>query len=339
MALLLSAIAAHLENSHLVGEDCLIERLSPVETAQSGALSFVHGPKFAHFLAHCQASALLVTEPWASRVPSGVSKIIVTDAYSAFARVTQLWKAHHRPNPPQGIHPTAVVDPSAVLAEGVTLGAYVVVGAHARVGAGTRIGPHVCIGDGAVIGDDCRLYARVHVGEGCQVGHRCVFHPGVVIGADGFGFAPDQGRWLKIEQLGAVRIGNDVELGANTCVDRGALNDTVIEEGVKVDNLVQIGHNVHLGAHTALAGCVGIAGSAVIGAHCTVGGGAVVLGHLSLADHVHVSAASVVTKSIRKAGHYSGIFPLEENAAWEKNAATLKQLHTLRDRVKKLEQK
>ena len=159
----------------------------------------------------------------------------------------------------------------------------------------------------------------------------------MVIGADGFGFAPNQGAWEKIEQLGAVRIGNDVEIGANTCIDRGALQDTVIEEGVKLDNLIQIGHNVKIGAHTALAGCVGVAGSAVIGAHCTIGGGAIVLGHLSLADGVNVSAATTVTRSITKPGHYTGMFPLDENAVWEKNAASLKQLHRLRDRVRALE--
>jgi UDP-3-O-[3-hydroxymyristoyl] glucosamine N-acyltransferase len=160
-----------------------------------------------------------------------------------------------------------------------------------------------------------------------------------VIGADGFGFAPNEGRWEKIEQLGAVRIGNDVEIGANTCIDRGAIDDTVIEDGVKLDNLVQIGHNVHVGAHAAMAGCVGIAGSARIGAHCTLGGGAIVLGHLELADHVHVSAATVVTRSIRKPGLYSGVFPFDDNAAWEKNAATLRQLHALRDRLRALEKK
>jgi UDP-3-O-[3-hydroxymyristoyl] glucosamine N-acyltransferase len=159
----------------------------------------------------------------------------------------------------------------------------------------------------------------------------------VVIGADGFGFAPTEGRWEKIEQLGAVRIGDDVEIGANTCIDRGALDDTVIEDGVKLDNLIQIGHNVHIGAHSAMAGCVGIAGSAVIGRHCTVGGGAIVLGHLTLADHVHISAASVVMRSIRQPGQYSGVFPIDDNAAWEKNAATLRQLHTLRDRIRALE--
>ena len=188
-----------------------------------------------------------------------------------------------------------------------------------------RLVSHDSIGD--IVGADC------HIGEGC------ILHSGVVIGADGFGFAPDKatGEWVKIEQLGAVRIGNHVEIGANTCIDRGALEDTVIEDGVKLDNLIQIGHNVHIGKHTALAGCVGVAGSAKIGAHCTVGGGSVVLGHLSLADHVHISAASVVTRSINKAGNYTGIFPLDDNQSWEKNAVTLKQLHSLRDRIKQLE--
>jgi UDP-3-O-[3-hydroxymyristoyl] glucosamine N-acyltransferase len=158
-----------------------------------------------------------------------------------------------------------------------------------------------------------------------------------VVGADGFGFALHQGQWEKIEQLGAVRIGDDVEIGANTCIDRGALEDTVIDNGVKLDNLIQIGHNVHIGAHTAMAGCVGVAGSAHIGAHCTVGGGAVVLGHLTLADHVHISAASVVTRSILQPGQYTGMFPLDSNSNWEKNAASLKQLSRLRERIKALE--
>ena len=165
-------------------------------------------------------------------------------------------------------------------------------------------------------------------------------HPGAVIGADGFGFAPDgSGAWEKIEQLGAVRIGNDVEVGANTCIDRGALDDTLIEDGVKLDNLIQVGHNVRIGRHTAIAGCAGIAGSADIGAFCTVGGAAMILGHLTLADHVNISAGSFVARSILTPGLYTGIFPIDDNAAWEKNAATLKQLHKLRDRVKALEKK
>jgi UDP-3-O-[3-hydroxymyristoyl] glucosamine N-acyltransferase len=181
------------------------------------------------------------------------------------------------------------------------------------------------------------LKSRVTISENCVVGARCILHSGVVIGADGFGFAPHQGMWEKIEQLGAVRIGDDVEIGANTCVDRGALRDTVIEDGVKLDNLIQIGHNVRVGKHTAMAGCVGVAGSADIGAHCSIGGGAIVLGHLKVADHVNISAATVVTRSILKPGHYTGMFPIDDNAAWEKNAAALKQLSTLRERIRVLE--
>jgi UDP-3-O-[3-hydroxymyristoyl] glucosamine N-acyltransferase len=189
----------------------------------------------------------------------------------------------------------------------------------------------------SAIGAACRIGARVFVGAGCRLGDRCIVHPGVVIGADGFGFAPHEGRWEKIEQLGAVAIGDDVEIGANTCIDRGALEDTLIGQGVKLDNLIQVGHNVRIGDHSAMAGCVGIAGSARIGAHCTVGGGAVILGHLELADHVHVSAATVVTRSILQPGQYSGVFPFDDNASWEKNAATLRQLHRLRERLRALE--
>jgi len=190
---------------------------------------------------------------------------------------------------------------------------------------------------GARIGAGTVLKSRVTLGEDCVVGERCILHPGVVIGADGFGFAPNGAAWEKIEQLGAVRIGNDVEIGANTCIDRGALEDTVIEDGVKLDNLIQIGHNVHIGKNTAMAGCVGVAGSARIGAGCTIGGGGAVLGHLTLADGVHVSAFSLVTRSIHKPGQYTGFFPIDDNASWEKNAVTLKQLHGLRERIRVLE--
>jgi UDP-3-O-[3-hydroxymyristoyl] glucosamine N-acyltransferase len=193
------------------------------------------------------------------------------------------------------------------------------------------------IGRKAVIGAHTRLSARVSVGDGCRVGERCIIHPGAVIGADGFGFAPHEGQWVKIEQLGAVRIGNDVEIGANTCIDRGALQDTVVEDGVKIDNLVQIAHNVRIGRHSAMAGCSAVAGSATIGAHCTIGGAANVLGHLTLADHVHISATSLVTRSILKPGHYTGFFPIDDNATWEKNAATLRQLYLMRQRLKQAE--
>ncbi len=314
-----------------------IDRLAPIEAAGPCDLSFVSHPKYTSKLAASEAGCVIVSPALQEVAALRGDFIVVADPYRYFARVTQLWKLQHCRPVPVGIHPTAWVDPSAQLASSASVGAFAFVGAQAVIEEGVHLGEHTVVAAGVHIGRHTRLAARVSVGQDCRIGERCILHSGVVIGADGFGFAPAGGRWEKIEQLGAVRIGHDVEIGANTCVDRGALDDTVIEDGVKLDNLVQIGHNVHVGAHTAMAGCVGVAGSARIGAHCTVGGGAVVLGHLSLADHVHVSAASVVTRSITKPGHYSGFFPIDDNASWEKNAATLKQLHALRERIKQLE--
>jgi UDP-3-O-[3-hydroxymyristoyl] glucosamine N-acyltransferase len=214
-----------------------------------------------------------------------------------------------------------------VIAAGAQIGAFVVIGAQCSVGAHARVGAHT------------RLADRVTLGERCTIGERGIVHSGAVIGADGFGFAPTQGRWEKIEQLGAVRIGDDVEIGANTCIDRGALDDTVIEDGVKLDNLIQIAHNVRIGAHTAIAAMAGIAGSTRIGRHCTIGGAAGIVGHLDIVDHVHIDGATVVSRSIRKPGRYSGVFPFDDNASWEKNAATLRQLHALRERLRALEKK
>lgn len=315
-----------------------IARLAPLATAQAGELAFVAQARYANQIASTRASALIVSPVLRDAARTRGACIVTPDPYLYFARLTQWWRAQHatvappRVDPLASIHPDAQVDPLA------DIGPFVVIGAGARVANGARIGAHGVIGAGASVGEDSVLHPRVTVGEACHVGARCILHSGVVIGADGFGFAPHEGRWVKIEQFGAVRIGNDVEIGANTCIDRGALDDTVIEDGVKLDNLIQIGHNVIIGAHTAMAGCVGVAGSANIGAHCTVGGGAVVLGHLSLADGVHISAASVVTRSIRVPGHYTGIFPIDDNARWEKNAASLKQLHRLRERLRSLEQ-
>jgi UDP-3-O-[3-hydroxymyristoyl] glucosamine N-acyltransferase len=213
------------------------------------------------------------------------------------------------------------------------------VGSGASIGPGVVIGAQCHIGPDATIGAGSRLMPQVTLHEACRIGARGVLHSGVVIGADGFGFAADGGRWEKIEQLGAVDIGDDVEIGANTCIDRGALADTVIAQGVKMDNLIQIGHNVHIGAHTALAGCVGIAGSTHIGAYCTFGGQVGIVGHLRIVDHVHVGGGTVVSRSILKPGHYGGVFPFDDNATWEKNAATLRQLHALRGRLRALEKK
>ncbi|WP_101101758.1 UDP-3-O-(3-hydroxymyristoyl)glucosamine N-acyltransferase [Macromonas bipunctata] len=345
MMVTLHAICAAL-GGVLHGDGTLsVARLASLEAAGPQALSFVAQARYASQIATTQAGALVVPPALVEAARARGACIETPDPYLYFARLTQWWRAQRdaaeappATRQPQ-IHPTACIDASAQLGAGVVVGPYAVLEAGVQVGEGARIGAHTVLERHARVGAHSRLAPRVTLGRDCVVGERCILHSGVVIGADGFGFAPHQGEWIKIEQLGAVRIGDEVEIGANTCIDRGALEDTVIEHGVKLDNLIQIGHNVHIGAHTALAGCVGVAGSARIGAHCTVGGGAVVLGHLSLADGVHISAASVVMRSIRQPGQYSGVFPLDDNASWEKNAATLRQLHTLRQRIKTLESK
>jgi UDP-3-O-[3-hydroxymyristoyl] glucosamine N-acyltransferase len=319
--------------------DRTVERIAPLDAADTASISFIAHARYRGQLAASKAGVFIVSTAFADDVPPGRTRIVTPDPYLYYARLTQWWAARLRGRRPAARHPSACIDPSAAVADDAEVGPFAVVGPGAWVGAGCVLGAHTVVGAGARIGDGSRLAPRVTVLDGCEVGRRGVLHSGVVIGADGFGFAPEQGAWTKIEQLGAVRIGDDVEIGANTCIDRGALGDTVIGHGVKLDNLIQVGHNVHIGDHTAMAGCVGIAGSARIGSHCTVGGGAVILGHLEIVDHVHVSAATVVTRSIRKPGHYSGVFPFDENASWEKNAATLRQLHALRDRVRTLENK
>ena len=296
-----------------------IDKLAPLETAGPSDLSFLSHPKYQSQLKQSEAACVIVTPQFKELALERGACIVTDDPYFYFARLTQLWKKKTAVKSAPRIHPSAVIDPEA------------------HVHETALIGPLCVVERGAKVGAHSQLKSRVTLGENCRIGERCIVHAGVVIGADGFGFALHQGTWEKIEQLGAVTIGNDVEIGANTCIDRGALQDTVIEDGVKLDNLIQIGHNVHIGRHTAMAGCVGVAGSARVGAHCTVGGGAIILGHLSLADGVHISAASVVTRSIKQPGQYTGLFPIDDNSAWEKNAASLKQLHQLRDRIKALE--
>ena len=319
VALQLGSIVEALGGRLLGAADLQIAGLAPLQTARADQISFLSHPRYQNQLADSLAGCVIVSPAFEAMVAGRTAAIVTDDPYLYFARLTRLWKREQqRPQGPR-IHPSAVIDPDASVAVDAVIGPLCVVERGARVGAGSV------------------LKSRVTLGEDCSIGERCIVHAGVVIGADGFGFALHKGQWEKIEQLGAVRIGDDVEIGANTCIDRGALDDTVIEDGVKLDNLIQIGHNVHIGEHTAMAGCVGVAGSARIGAHCTVGGGAIVLGHLTVADHVHISAASVVTRSIAQPGQYTGMFPLDSNANWEKNAASLKQLSRLRDRIKALE--
>ena len=293
--------------------------IAPLESAGPEDLSFLSNPKYQSQLLASRAGCVVVGPTMQAQAVARGACIVTDQPYLYFARVTQLWKRVRDGNTGPSVHPSAVIDASAHIHPSATVGPLCVVERGARVGAGSV------------------LKSRVTLGENCRVGERCIIHAGVVIGADGFGFAPNGDAWEKIEQLGAVTIGNDVEIGANTCIDRGALQDTVIEDGVKLDNLIQIGHNVRVGRNTAMAGCVGVAGSATIGPNCTVGGGAIILGHLTVGAHVNISAASVVSRSILKPGHYTGMFPIDDNATWERNAATLKQLHSLRDRIKTLE--
>jgi UDP-3-O-[3-hydroxymyristoyl] glucosamine N-acyltransferase len=321
VALRLGAIVEALGGELQGDPELSIGRLAPLHNAAPDSLSFLSSAKFLKELSSSGAACVIVSPAVREQAAARGAFIVTPDPYLYFARLTQLWKREHAQPAGPRIHPTAVIDPEA------------------HVDPTARIGALCVIERGARIGAETVLKSRVTISEDCQIGARCLLHPGVVIGADGFGLAPHEGTWVKIEQLGAVRIGDDVEIGANTCIDRGALEDTVVEDGVKLDNLIQVGHNVRIGKHTAMAGCSAVAGSAVIGAHCTVGGAGMVLGHLTLAEGVHVSAASLVTRSILKPGQYTGVFPIDDNAAWEKNAATLRHLHSLRERIKALEKK
>ena len=321
----------------LGGELCgegslLIERVAALETAGEGDIAFVTAK---HAAAGHASSASALIVPVALAGQFAATHIACRDPQLNFARVATLF--HPLPTARPGIHPSAVVSPSASLAPGVEVGPHVVIGDHAVIGEGVILSAGSFVGEGARIGSATILYARAVVEHHCVVGEHCILHPGCVIGADGFGNAFAGDHWEKIPQIGRVIIGNSVEIGANTTVDRGALADTVIEDGVRLDNLIHIAHNCHIGKHTAMAGCVGVAGSARIGAHCTVGGAGMILGHLQIADHVHVSAASVVTRSISTPGQYTGFFPLSDNRTWEKNAVGVRQLAQLRERVRTLE--
>ena len=319
MKLDLATIVASL-GGELHGDGAIVVHcLAPLEIATDCELSFLSNPRYQSQLVASKAACVIVAPAMQSIAVARGACIVTDQPYVYYARLTQLWKRGRDGDLSPGIHPSAVIDDGAIVHPTASVGPLCVVERGARIGANTV------------------LKSRVTLGENCVLGDRCIVHAGVVIGADGFGFAHNGESWEKIEQLGAVKIGNDVEIGANTCIDRGALQDTVIDDGVKLDNLIQIGHNVHVGSHTAMAGCVGVAGSATIGSQCTVGGGAIVLGHLTLGSGVNISAGTLVSKSILRAGHYTGIFPIDDNANWERNAASLKQLHGLRDRIKTLE--
>ena len=295
-----------------------VRQVGSLEHAQAGEISFLSSARFKARLAATRASAVILSEEFEALTT--LPRIVCEAPYLYFARVSQLFNPLTTQAP--GVHPTALLGEGVRLGEGVS------------IGAGCVIGRDVAIGEGSC------LYPRVVVYEKCFLGKRVIVHSGAVIGADGFGLAQDDARaWIKIPQIGRVRIGDDVEVGANTTIDRGAIDDTVIEEGVKLDNQIQIGHNVRVGAHTAMAGCVAVAGSADIGRHCTVGAAAVILGHLQLVDGVHVSAGTVISRSVRRPGTYTGMFPFDDNESWARNTALVRHLAELADRVRALERK
>lgn len=313
----------------------IIEGLATLDSANSRQLSFFVNPRYLNALKTTQAGAVLVKAEQCENAPC--DSLVCDNPYMAFAQLTAHFVSV--PRVANGVHPTAVIDPSASLAEDVVVGARAVVGANVSVGSGTIIHPGVVIGANCYIGQACLLYPNVTLYHGVILGDRVTLHSGTVIGADGFGFAPSHQGWVKIHQLGGVVIGSDVEIGANTTVDRGALDDTRIGNGVIIDNQVQIAHNVVIGDGTAIAGCTGIAGSTTIGKGCTIAGGAAIAGHLTIADGVHITATTLVSKSLTEKNSYSSGTPLEKTAKWKKNAARFNQLDETVRRLHLLEKK
>jgi len=313
--------------------DVELRSVASLREAGPGALSFLANPRYRRFLGSTRASAVVLDAAAAADCPTAA--LITSNPYAAFARIAQLLYPTAAVTP--GLHPTASIDPTAEVAADACIGAQAVVEAGAIIGARAQVGPASVVMRGARVGADTRLTSRVTLYPGVSIGERCVLHAGAVIGADGFGFAPDRDGFVKVPQVGSVRIGDDVEIGANTTVDRGAMEDTVIEAGVKLDNLVQVGHNVRIGAHTVVAGCVGISGSTTIGQRCMIGGAVGVVGHLDIGDDVAVSGYSMVTRSLQGPGMYSSGMPAVPADEWRRTVARLRRLEQLERRVARLE--
>ena len=317
----------------LLGDDVQITGAASLSSAQQGQISFLADSKYLPLLNISQASAVVLTERY--REATSLPRIVTANPYAYFARVVGLLRPEQQQQP--GIAASAVVDNTAVVPETVHIAANCVVGRNVVLGKQVSIEAGCVIGDNVVIGDKTVLHANVVVHQDCVIGSNCTLFAGCIIGADGFGYAEESGSWVKIPQVGRTVIGDNVDIGANTTVDRGALDDTVIEQGGKIDNLVQIGHNCRIGAHTVIAGCVGIAGSARIGRHCRIGGAAMILGHLDIADRVTVSPGSMITRSLRKTGTYTALMPFQQHEDWLETAAALRHLGKLSEQVKALE--
>ena len=299
-----------------------IDRAASLAAADAAAVAFYSHPRHRAALRRTRAGAVLLRAAAAAECPA--VPLVCDDPYLAMARVLQ---ALHPPVPvAHFVHPDAAVDPAAVLAEPVRVETGCVIGAGSAVGAGSALGAHCVLGEGVTLGADCRLHARVTLLPGTRLGDRVEIWPGAVLGADGFGYAEQDRAWLKLRHRGGLVVGDDCEIGANTTIDRGMLDDTVIGRGVKIDNQVQIAHNVRIGDHTAIAGCAGIAGSARIGRHCRIGGAAGVQGHVELADGVIITGMSKASQSLRRPGVYSSGTAVQDNARWLRNAARFKRL-------------
>jgi UDP-3-O-[3-hydroxymyristoyl] glucosamine N-acyltransferase len=313
--------------------DATVERVAPLQDAGPGSLAFLANPRYRRHLAGTRATAVVLDAATAAECP--VAALVARNPYATYARIAQLL---HPPAVVQGgRHPSAVVEDSAQVDPSAWIGPRTHVAAGARVGARASIGPGSILLQGVQVGDDTRLIAGVTLCEGVRIGRRCILHPGAVIGSDGFGQAPDSDGYVKVPQVGSVVVGDDVEVGANTTIDRGAIGDTVIEDGVKIDNLVQVGHNVRIGAHSVLAAFVGISGSATIGRRCMLAGKVGVAGHLDIVDDVVVTGNTTVAGPIRKPGVYSGSLTADETRRFRRNAARFNQLDELARRLWRLE--
>lgn len=302
--------------------DVRVARVATLEGAEPDALAFLANPRYKRYLRATRAGAVVLDPQLAGESP--VPALLAKNPYAAYARIAAL--LHPAQSAPPGRHPSAVIDADAQVDESASIGPHVYIEAGAKIGARAVIGPGCIVMKDVVIGADTHLVANVTVCRAVVIGKRCLLHPGAVIGADGFGLAPDRGEWLKVPQVGSVRIGDDVEVGANTTIDRGAIEDTVVEDGVKLDNQIQIAHNVRIGAHTAIAGCTGVSGSTTIGKRCMIGGQVGIAGHLTICDDVVLTGRAFVTSSIGKPGTYSSGLPVEEASRFRKNAARFYQL-------------
>ena len=315
--------------------DVAISSVCSLQAGKPGAISFLANRKYHRFLVTTTAAAVILKPEDVDSCP--VPALSHQNPYACYARVAQLLSKQDGKQHAEGVHASAIIHPTVSIGSNVVIGPHTTVEENASIADNCYIGPGVVISADVSIGANSILHSNITVYKDCVIGRHNILHAGVIIGADGFGIAQDNGEWVKVPQLGRVIIGDHVEIGASTSIDRGAIEDTVIEDGVKLDNQIQIGHNVHIGAHTAIAGSAGVAGSAIIGKRCTIGAAAVVLGHLELVDDVHITARSMVTKSINEPGVYSSGTPLQPNAQWRRNFTRFGQLDDMAKRLKKLE--